>query len=89
MKISQGFQFFFHFRLTAVDPVLNSETRNTAVEGPCDVQAPEIWIQHFKPSRDAKEEGGVVRMSEEGKSKRKRKNCQDERALKAFARLDE
>jgi hypothetical protein len=43
------------------------------LEGPCDVEAPEIWIQHFKFSRDAKEERGVARMSEEEKSKTERR----------------
>lgn len=70
MKTSQGFQFS-HFRFAVRLP--DSETWNTAAQGPCDVQTPEIWIQHFKSSRDAKEEGGVVRMSEEEKSKRERK----------------
>lgn len=85
MKTSECFQFC-HFRLAVRLP--HSETRNRAAQGPCDVQTPEIWIQHFKSSRDAKEEGGVVRMSEEEKSKGKgRKNCQGERGLKAFARL--
>jgi hypothetical protein len=46
------------------------------VESPCDVQAPEIWIQHFNPSRDAKEGGGEVRMSEEEKSKRREEKIQ-------------
>jgi hypothetical protein len=51
------------------------------------VQAPEIWIQHFKPFPDAQDGEGRMKMSKEVKSKgERRKNWEDE---KRFARLDE
>jgi hypothetical protein len=46
------------------------------------VQAPEIWIQHFNPSRDAKEGGEELRMSEEERSKRGGGKKKEEKIVK-------